>query len=148
MTTEQKPVLLSRSSDFPTSASPTTSNLHSVASTSAVRVGLVLAEVKLTERTLDCNAQSGSRWRAARSQIDTITDSSVQFRASGDRAPCGQAISLRRTCRGHRRIHEEAVVKIGSETSAGFSRHPFGIILSECVARERQEMRFGDSHSL
>ena len=46
-----------------------------------------------------------------------------------------------------RRIHEEAVVKIGSETSAGFSRHPFGIILGERVARERQEMRFGDSHS-
>ena len=48
---------------------------------------------------------------------------------------------------GHLRIHEEAVVKTGSETSVGFSRHPFCIILSECVARQRQEMRFGDSYS-
>ena len=37
------------------------------------------------------------------------------------------------------RIHEEAVVKIGSETSAGFSRHPFGIILETCF-EERHEM--------
>ena len=34
------------------------------------------------------------------------------------------------------RIYEEAVVKIWSETSAGFSRHPFGIIVSERVAGE------------
>jgi hypothetical protein len=52
-----------------------------------------------------------------------------------------------RSAQRHRRIHEEAVVKVGSETSAGFSRHPFGIILSECFAEKRQEMRFGDSHS-
>jgi len=48
----------------------------------------------------------------------------------------------------HRCIHGEAVVKIGSETSAGFSRHPFGIIRCERVTTERQEMRFGDSHSV
>ena len=62
--------------------------LESVASSSVVAVLAKLPAVKLTEHTLDCNAQSGSRWRAARSQFDTITDSSVQFRASGDRDLC------------------------------------------------------------
>ena len=71
----------------------------------------------------------------------------LRFDLSIGRSGASSHKPLARVGRFHRCIHEEAVVKIGSETSAGFSRHPFGIILSKCVAGERQEMRFGDSHS-
>ena len=73
-----------------------------------------------------------------------------RHRKSLSEQPTGERTLLGASASGvfARCIHEEAVVMIGSETSVGFSRHPFGIILSECVAKERQEMRFGDSHSV
>ena len=60
----------------------------SVASSSVVPVHAKLPAVKLTERTSGGGEGRLSTTGSARSQIETTTESSVQFRAPGDRDRC------------------------------------------------------------
>ena len=70
---------------IPTAASYAACFLLAVASTSAFCFRPLLASVKLTERTLAGVEIRISTPGGARSQIDTTTDSSMAFRARGDR---------------------------------------------------------------